>query len=162
MSVSLTLAVIVSCVGSGLIAGVFFAFSSFVMPALWRLPAAAAIAAMQTINQTAVRPSFIVVLFGTAMVSIAATVWSLLDFSGASAGWMIGGSVSYLLGVIGLTAFYQVPLNEELARTLPTSQDAAGIWARYVVRWSVGNHIRAVAGVAAAAAFAVAIMVASR
>jgi uncharacterized membrane protein len=160
MSASLTVAVIVSCVGSGVVAGVFFAFSSFVMPALWRLPAAAGIAAMQAINQAAIRPSFIVVLFGTAMVSIAATVWALLDFSGASAMWMIGGSVSFLLGVIGLTAFYHVPLNDELARTLPTSQDAPDIWARYVLRWSVGNHVRTIAGVAAAAAFAIAVMVA--
>jgi uncharacterized membrane protein len=160
MSVSLTVAVIVSGIGSGLIAGVYFAFSSFVMPALWRLPAAAGIATMQTINQTAIRPSLIVVLFGTAMVSIAATVWTLLDYSGSSGAWMIGGSVSYLLGVIGLTAFYHVPLNDELARTLPTSQDAPDIWARYVLRWSVGNHIRTIAGIAAAAAFAIAIVVA--
>jgi uncharacterized membrane protein len=160
MSFSLTVAVIVACVGSGVVAGVFFAFSSFVMPALWRLPAAAGIAAMQSINQSAIRPSFILVLFGTAIVSIAATVWALLDYGGTSAAWMIGGSVSYLLGVIGLTAFYHVPLNDELARTLPTSQDAPDIWARYMLRWSVGNHVRTFAGAAAAAAFVIAIVVA--
>jgi uncharacterized membrane protein len=160
MSVMLTGAVIVASIGSGVVSGVFFAFSSFVMPALWRLPSAAGIAAMQAINQAAIRPSFIVVLFGTAMVSIAATVWALLDYSGNAAAWMIAGSVSYLLGVVGLTAFYHVPLNDELARTLPTSQDAPDIWARYVLRWSVGNHVRTIAGVAAAAAFVIAIVVA--
>jgi uncharacterized membrane protein len=159
MSTSLTVAVIVSCIGSGLIAGVFFAFSSFVMPALARLPTALGIAAMQTINHTAIRPVFIAVLFGTAMVSIGSTVWALVDFSGAAALWMVGGSVSYLLGVIGLTAFYHVPLNEELARTLPTGEDAAATWERYVLRWSVGNHIRTIAAVVAVTAFTIAITV---
>jgi hypothetical protein len=38
--------------------GVFFAFSSFVMAALRRLPAAQGIAAMQSIHVTAVTPVF--------------------------------------------------------------------------------------------------------
>jgi uncharacterized membrane protein len=159
MSTSLTVAVIVSCIGGGLIAGVFFAFASFVMPALRRLPPALGIAAMQSINRAAIRPVFIVVLFGTAVLSIGSTVWALIDFSGIAGLWMIVGSASYLLGVIGLTAFYHVPLNEELARTLPTAQDAEATWERYVLRWSVGNHIRTVAAVVAVTAFTIAITV---
>jgi len=41
---------LVSALGCGLIAGVFFAFSAFVMKALARLPPAQGIAAMQSIN----------------------------------------------------------------------------------------------------------------
>ena len=40
-------------VGCSVIAGVFFTFSGFVMPALGRLPAPQGIAAMQAINVTA-------------------------------------------------------------------------------------------------------------
>src|SRR5258705_6992637 len=43
-----------TALGAGLVAGVFFAFSSFVMAALARLPPAQAIAAMQSINVTVV------------------------------------------------------------------------------------------------------------
>ena len=43
-------ATLATTLGCGLNAGVFFAFSTFVMPALKRLPAAQGIAAMQSIN----------------------------------------------------------------------------------------------------------------
>jgi uncharacterized membrane protein len=47
-----------TALGCGLIAGVFFAFSTFVMPALARLPAAQGIAAMNAINVAAITPTF--------------------------------------------------------------------------------------------------------
>ncbi|WP_010496926.1 hypothetical protein [Paenibacillus elgii] len=47
-----------SALGSGLIAGLFFAFSTFVMSALARLPAEQGIAAMQSINVTVLNPLF--------------------------------------------------------------------------------------------------------
>ena len=49
---------IVACIGSGMIAGLFCAFSSFLMKALASLPAANGIAAMQAINRFIVRPGF--------------------------------------------------------------------------------------------------------
>ena len=51
----LTLLAILGC---GMIAGVFFAFSAFVMKALARLPAEQGIAAMQAINVAAVTFAF--------------------------------------------------------------------------------------------------------
>jgi len=47
---------LLSALGSGLIAGAFFAFSTFVMGALGRLPAAHGIAAMQSINVVVINP----------------------------------------------------------------------------------------------------------
>jgi uncharacterized membrane protein len=44
--------------GSGLMAGIFFAFSTMVMPALSRIPPAQAIAAMQSINVVVINPWF--------------------------------------------------------------------------------------------------------
>lgn len=49
-------------------AGVFFDFSAFVMPALKRLKPAESVAAMQSINVAAVTPAFVTALFGTAAV----------------------------------------------------------------------------------------------
>ena len=46
-------ATLASALGCGLVAGVFFAFSTFVMPALKRLPPAHGIAVMQSINKVA-------------------------------------------------------------------------------------------------------------
>src|SRR4051812_44884516 len=60
----------IGLIGSGLAAGVFFAFSTFVMSGLRRAPANAGLAAMQGINRAAPNPAFMVVLFGTAVVTI--------------------------------------------------------------------------------------------
>jgi uncharacterized membrane protein len=60
-------ATLAATLGCGLNTGVFFAFSTFVMPALKRLPAVQGIAAMQSINKLAVTPAFMAVLFGTAV-----------------------------------------------------------------------------------------------
>src|ERR687895_14764 len=58
MSGLLYAATLVTALGCGLVAGVFFAFSTFVMAALRRLPAAEGITAMQWINILAVTPAF--------------------------------------------------------------------------------------------------------
>jgi uncharacterized membrane protein len=47
-----------AALGSSLIAGVFFAFSAFVMTALGRLPPHQGIAAMQSINIAVINPWF--------------------------------------------------------------------------------------------------------
>lgn len=64
---ALTLA---AALGSGLVAGVFFDSSAFVMTALARLPAAPGIAAMQAINVAGINPAFAGVLFGTGVLSV--------------------------------------------------------------------------------------------
>ena len=58
---------LVAALGCGLIAGVFFAFSSFVMKALARLQPAQGVGAMQAINVAAVTPAFMAALFGIAV-----------------------------------------------------------------------------------------------
>ena len=55
--------------GSALMAGTYFAFSTFIMPALNRLPQSQAIAAMQSINTTIVGSPFIPVFLGTAVAT---------------------------------------------------------------------------------------------
>ena len=57
MSGVLYAATLVTALGCGLVAGVFFAFSTFVMAALRRLKPEEGIAAMQSINILAVTPS---------------------------------------------------------------------------------------------------------
>ena len=71
---------VVAALGCGLNAGVFFAFSSFVMKALARLQPAQGIAAMQSINLVAVTPAFMTALFGTATAAVAVAVWALVDW----------------------------------------------------------------------------------
>lgn len=77
MNTGLRVLTIGTAIGAASMGGVFFAFSSFVMDGLARIPAPQGIAAMQSINVTAVRPAFMTGLFGTAVACVPLTVAAL-------------------------------------------------------------------------------------
>ena len=145
-----------AAVGSGLIAGVFFAFSTFVMRALARLPAAQGIAAMKSLNVAVINPLFLAPFLGTAALSAAAIAVAVTRWGQPGAAYLLAGGALYLFGTFGVTVACNVPLNDQLAKVAPTDPDAAGRWADYLRRWTAWNHARTAAGVAAMAAFVLA------
>lgn len=134
-------------------AGLFFAFSTFVMQALSRLPAAQGAAAMQQINLAVTTAVFGLAFFGTALVCVAIVVLALPQaFASAPAKLFIVGAVLYLLGVMAVTVAFNVPLNNALAGL--GAQEAATYWPEYVGNWLRWNHVRTVLATAAVACFA--------
>jgi uncharacterized membrane protein len=150
---------LLAVLGCGMMAGVFFAFSAFVMKALARLPAEQGIAAMQAINVAAVTFAFMAALFGTALACGALAVWALFAWDERFAPYLLVGSALYLAGTILLTIVYHVPRNETLATMEPRSADAESYWRRYLSGWTAWNHVRAAAALAAAIAFTIALHV---
>ncbi len=146
---------LLAALGCGTMAGVFFAFSGFVMKALGRLPAERGIAAMQAINVAAVTPAFMAALFGTAAACVALAAWSFFAWDGRVAPYLLVGGALYLGGTILLTVAYHVPLNEALANVDP--RGAADHWSRYLSGWTAWNHARAASSLAAAAMFILAL-----
>ncbi len=152
-------ATLIAALGCGLIGGVFFAFSSFVMPALKRLPPAQGISAMQSINVLAVTPAFMAALFGTAAACVGLVAWAVISWGDRSTAPVLAGGALYLVGTIGVTMACNVPLNNMLAKLHPRGTEAAGRWDRFVTGWTAWNHVRTVAALAAAAALTVALHV---
>jgi len=150
---------LLAALGCGMMAGVFFAFSAFVMKALARLPAEQGVAAMQAINVAAVTPAFMAALFGTAVACGALAVSALFAWDERFAPYLLVGSALYLVGAILLTIAYHVPRNEALATIEPRGADAGSRWVRYVSGWTAWNHVRAAAALAAAATLTVALHV---
>ncbi len=144
---ALTLAVALGC---GLTSGAFFAFSTFVMRSLGRLPAPQGIAAMQSINVTVINPWFMTALFGTALICVASIAVALADWDGAYAPYLLAGGLLYLLGAIVVTIACNVPRNEALAKVDPAASGAEGLWARYLREWTAWNHVRTAAPLIAA------------
>jgi uncharacterized membrane protein len=142
--------------GCGLIAGVFFAFSAFVMGALARLPAAHGIAAMQSINIVVINRLFLGAFFGTAALCVVLALAALLRWSAPGAIYALAGSLLYLIGTILVTIRLNVPLNDELAAVPADSADAARVWERYLIEWTMWNSVRTAAALAAAAFLVVA------
>jgi uncharacterized membrane protein len=144
---------VLALLGSALIGGVFFAFSSFVMKALARVPSSEGIAVMQSINVVVINPSFIGAFMGTALLSIAVIVLVLMNGIHPVTMFFIGGSVFYFVGTFLVTMFGNVPLNNQLAAASVTDPDAAVLWMHYLDRWTMWNHVRTAAAIVASLLF---------
>ena len=147
---------LLAVLGCGLVAGVFFAFSTFVMPALARLEQTQGIVAMQSINIKAINPLFMVALFGTALICLAIAVCSLLNWQQANILLLIG-SLLYLLGTVGVTIACNVPLNNALAIAKVEDLASTKLWAEYLSNWTFWNHIRTIAASIATVLLAIAL-----
>lgn len=158
MNVVITTTAVVALLGSAVISGVFFAFSSFIMKALARVPSSEGVAAMQSINVVVLNPSFLGTFMGTAALSALIIILTLMTWTGPSAAWFLAGAIAYLLGTFAVTVFGNVPLNEQLA--LVSGADPAGIavWDHYLERWTQLNTIRTIAAAAAAVMFIIGLM----
>jgi uncharacterized membrane protein len=148
---------LLAALGAGLIAGVFFAFSAFVMTALARLPAAQGIAAMQSINIVVINPAFMAAFLGTAVACILLLLSALLAWHRPGAAYLLVGSLLYLLGSLLVTMRFNVPRNMALATVEPDNIEGAALWSRYVAGWTAWNHVRTAASLGAAASFTIAL-----
>jgi len=146
-----------SALGCGLVAGIFFAFSNFVMKALARVPSAQGIAAMQSINVVVLNKLFFAVFFGTALCCLVLAIISFVRWQKPGASYLLAGSLLYLIGTIGVTIVCNVPLNDALAAVDASSADAGSVWTNYLKNWTVWNHLRTIAAFAAAILFTVAL-----
>jgi len=146
-----------SALGCGLLAGLYFAFSAFVMTALGRIDQAAGISAMNAINADIVRSLFMPVFLGTTLSCAVLVVFGGLRWQEPGATVMVCGGVLYVVGMFIVTIICNVPLNDQLAAADPASAAAAPLWARYLADWTFWNHVRTVASLAATALFIAAI-----
>lgn len=118
---------LLAALGSGLMTGVFFAFSTFVMQALIRLPSPHGIAAMQSINIAVLHPWFLGVFFGTAVLCAAEVILAVMHWHTPGSVYPLCGSIFYLAGVILVTMLSNVPMNKALARLSHGGDDAVGV-----------------------------------
>ena len=128
---------IIASVGAGVSAGVFFAFSTFVIEALGRLPTAQAISPTEAINRAAPTPLFMLALLGTAAVCIALSVVALrrLVSTRPSACWP-GARYTWLAS----SAIVCPPPQRCLG--LGRSQESwrAHAWAQYLQPWTAWSR----------------------
>ncbi|MEH2408540.1 anthrone oxygenase family protein [Nostoc sp.] len=85
------------------------------------------------------------------------TISSVLRWHQPGAAYLLLGSLLYLVGTFRVTIVFNVPLNEALARVEPDSSIGASLWSSYLANWTIWNHIRAAASLAAAASLTIAL-----
>lgn len=141
----------VTALGCALVGGVFFAFSTFVMPALARLPAPQGIAAMQSINVTVITPSFMTALFGTGVLCLVLAASVLPAWPSGASLRVLAACALYVCGNVLVTMVFNVPRNDALAALDPTTAEAARFWADFLTGWTAWNHVRTLTALLAAA-----------
>ena len=146
MSEFITVIIVASISGAGLVTGLLFAFSNFVMRALADLPSDKGMFAMQRINETIINPIFLMLFLGTPILCSVIAANSGLNTNDPGALFLLVGAFAYLIGPFGITVLFNVPLNNLLARA--DVSDADEIWPMYQKRWQWWTHIRTYIGVA--------------
>ncbi|HEX2365227.1 MAG TPA: anthrone oxygenase family protein [Bradyrhizobium sp.] len=146
-----------AALGAGLVAGIFFAFSAFIMAALGRLASEGGISAMQSINVAVLNPMFFFVFFGTAVLALVLAIAALAGWSPSRLLYLLAGSLLYLAGTIFVTMAFNVPLNNRLASIGAKSAEGAGVWKTYLSAWTAWNHVRTIAALLACASFIMAL-----
>jgi uncharacterized membrane protein len=140
--------------GCGLLGGLYFAFSVFIMRAFERIGPARGAAAMNSINTEILRSAFMPLFFGTTLGAAVLAVAGALQAAEPAALCMLAGGIVYVAGMFIVTMLRNVPLNNLLA----ASGDAdAALWARYLTSWTRWNHVRTLTSISASALFIAAI-----
>lgn len=145
-------------IGFGVMAGVYFTFSTFVMRALAALPRHEGVASMASINEVILSSAFMPLFWGTSILGLLAAGWSIAQWGQPGSWALLAGGVVYVLGMFAVTAAGNVPLNEALAAVDPTSSEAATLWSHYLSRWTLYNHVRTVASALASGLFVAALL----
>jgi uncharacterized membrane protein len=136
----ITAGTVAAALGCALIAGLMFAFSTSVMPALGRRPETKArrghAGDQHNDPQSAVRAG----VGGTTVLCLALAVTAPLTTDQANAMLRGIGSVLYVIGTFGVTMVVNVPMNNELDALDAADDKGNTYWGTYLPRWTAWNH----------------------
>ncbi|MBY3463956.1 DUF1772 domain-containing protein [Rhizobium laguerreae] len=159
MQIILIPSLVAAAIGSGLVAGIFFAFSTFIMTAFSRIPTEQGIAAMNSINVTIVRSPFMGLFVPTAILCLVIAVLTLIDWRGGASFLMLAGAGLYIFAAFLSTIIFNVPMNDALAKVGGNGTEAVQLWTTYLRVWTWWNHVRTIASLLPSAAFVRALMI---
>jgi len=138
---------------TALVAGIFLAFSDFIIRSLGAASPAAGMEAMQQINRKVYSSVFLVWLLGMVPVSAGLAAYALVYVTGPAQGWFVAGGAIYVTGTFLVTILGNVPMNRRLDAMVPHAEGTLDYWDSYATYWTLWNHLRSIASAAAAAAF---------
>lgn len=163
MEAARTTSLTASVVLMGLIAGLFYAYSMSVMPALARSSDRTLVETMQSINRAILNGWFALIYGGSVLITAVATVLYLSADDKSALPWIIAGLVLYI-AVLVITAVFNVPLNNELdaAGDPDKITDLAEVRERFEAAWVRWNIVRTIFNVAAFGALVGALIVHAR
>ena len=145
----IALSLTIAAIGAGLMAGVYFAFSGFIMRSLDQLGAAHAADAMNAINEVILRSWFMALFFGSTLLYVILAVLAIFDTDLSGRWLLITAGLIYVIGMFLCTAVFNVPLNNKLADAGGDDNAKAETWTHYFKYWTRWNHLRSVCSLVA-------------
>jgi uncharacterized membrane protein len=141
-----TLTLGLATLATGLVAGVFYAYAVSVNLGLAAQPDASYIATMQAINARIQNPLFFASFFGAVLFLLATLAAHIPRPRSGRFRLVALACALYIVGGFLLTAFVNVPMNEELARVAANAapDELAGARAAYEGPWNFWNGVRTV------------------
>lgn len=150
MQVALDISVLLSTAFTGVIAGLFFAFSFSVMPALRRTRDEILVEVMQRINVAILNAWFLLFFVGALLATASSAALATLLGGGEAGPQIIAGFVLYL-AVVVVTRVFNIRLNDELARVKNLAEEERVHRARssFETPWVRWNNVRTALSLAA-------------
>jgi uncharacterized membrane protein len=141
-----TLTLGLATLATGLVAGVFYAYAVSVNLGLAAQPDASYVATMQAINARIQNPLFFASFFGAVLFLLATLAAHIQRPRSGRFRLVALACALYIVGGFLLTAFVNVPMNEELARVAANASpdELAGARAAYEGPWNFWNGVRTV------------------
>jgi uncharacterized membrane protein len=152
MSTTFFILLQLSIIAYALVAGVFLAFSDFIMRSLALTGGLGGVEAMQVINREVFRWVFMALFLGMAAVSVVIAGYAWVGLNGPAGMLIVLAALVYLFGCFGVTVAFNVPMNQALAGMELTSEATRDYWLQsYVPRWTFWNSVRTGAAALSAA-----------
>ena len=139
---------VITALCNAVMAGIFFAFSSSVMPGLKRLSDIEFLKAMQSINRAIQNPIFFVVFFGALLLLPICTFLNYEKPLSTRFWLLLAATIIYLAGAFGITVLGNIPLNETLDKIDLLKAPAETISMHRInfeERWNNLNTVRTIA-----------------
>ncbi len=137
---------------SGLVAGLLFGWLVSVLPGLAKVSDRAYVTTMQSINREIINPWFLIAFVGTPFVLALAAVAHFAAGEARRGWWLTAAAATYVIGVVGVTAGGNIPLNDELDAFVlddASESDLAVRRSTYERSWNRFHTVRTLASVVA-------------
>lgn len=134
---------------TGLSAGLCFTWSNAITPGIGRLEDLGYLQSFQQMNRTILNPVFFIVFFGPFFLNLI-TIYLFKSSSNTMLVLLITGAAFYFFGLILITIFGNVPLNEMLDKTdlsMASIDELKQLREKFEVRWNRLHSIRTVTSV---------------
>lgn len=131
---------------TGLSAGLCFTWSNAVTTGIGKLDDLSYLSAFQQMNRSIINPLFIIVFFGPLFAGLT-NIYLFKNESGTMIWLLIIAVALYFFGVIMVTIFGNVPLNEILDKTnleISSIQDLKQLRERFESKWNRFHLVRTI------------------